>query len=112
MYKRQIQAASGKAHRITVIMPLLYGSRQHRRTYRESLDCAYALQELQSMGVSNIITFDAHEMCIRDRIKKSLDGVKVLGNGEITKALTVQLAAYTATAKEKIEKAGGKAEVI
>ena len=45
-------------------------------------------------------------------IKKSLDGVKVLGNGEITKALTVQLAAYTATAKEKIEKAGGKAEVI
>ena len=45
-------------------------------------------------------------------IKKSLDGVKVLGNGELTKALTVQLAAYTATAKEKIEKAGGKAEVI
>ena len=59
--KRLIQAASGKAHRITVIMPLLYGSRQHRRTYRESLDCAYALQELQSMGVSNIITFDAHD---------------------------------------------------
>ena len=59
--KRLIQAASGKAHRITVIMPLLYGSRQHRRTYRESLDCAYALQELQNMGVSNIITFDAHD---------------------------------------------------
>ena len=59
--KRLIQAASGKAHRITVIMPLLYGSRQHRRTYRESLDCAYALQELQSMGVANIITFDAHD---------------------------------------------------
>lgn len=59
--KRLIQAASGKAHRITVIMPLLYGSRQHRRTYRESLDCAYALQELQSMGVDNIITFDAHD---------------------------------------------------
>lgn len=59
--KRLIQAASGKAHRITVIMPLLYGSRQHRRTYRESLDCAYALQELQSMGVTNIITFDAHD---------------------------------------------------
>ena len=59
--KRLIQAASGKAHRITVIMSLLYGSRQHRRTYRESLDCAYALQELQSMGVANIITFDAHD---------------------------------------------------
>ena len=59
--KRLIQAASGKAHRITVIMPLLYGSRQHRRAYRESLDCAYALQELQSMGVQNIITFDAHD---------------------------------------------------
>ena len=59
--KRLIQAASGKAHRITVIMPLLYGSRQHRRTYRESLDCAYALQELQSMGVTNVVTFDAHD---------------------------------------------------
>lgn len=59
--KRLIQAASGKAHRITVIMPLLYGSRQHRRTYRESLDCAYALQELQGMGVANVITFDAHD---------------------------------------------------
>ena len=59
--KRLIQAASGKAHRITVIMPLLYGSRQHHRAYRESLDCAYALQELQDMGVENIITFDAHD---------------------------------------------------
>ncbi|WP_312645300.1 ribose-phosphate pyrophosphokinase [Hydrogenoanaerobacterium sp.] len=59
--KRLIQAASGKAHRVNVIMPLLYGSRQHRRSYRESLDCAVALQELQNMGVSNIITFDAHD---------------------------------------------------
>ena len=59
--KRLIQATSGKAKRMSVIMPLLYGSRQHRRTYRESLDCAYALQELQQMGVSNIITFDAHD---------------------------------------------------
>lgn len=59
--KRLIQAASGKAHRINVIMPILYGSRQHRRSYRESLDCAVALQELQAMGVSNIITFDAHD---------------------------------------------------
>lgn len=59
--KRLIQAASGKAHRVSVVMPLLYGSRQHRRNYRESLDCAVALQELQSMGVSNVISFDAHD---------------------------------------------------
>ncbi|MEG2699041.1 MAG: ribose-phosphate pyrophosphokinase [Ruthenibacterium sp.] len=59
--KRLIQAASGKAHRINVIMPMLYGSRQHRRSYRESLDCAVALQELQAMGVANIVTFDAHD---------------------------------------------------
>ena len=59
--KRLIQAASGKAYRINVVMPLLYGGRQHRRSYRESLDCAYALQELQSMGVSNVVTFDAHD---------------------------------------------------
>jgi len=59
--KRLIQAASGKAHRISIIMPMLYGSRQHRRNYRESLDCAFALQELEAMGVQNIITFDAHD---------------------------------------------------
>ncbi len=59
--KRLIQATSGKAKRISVIMPLLYGGRQHRRAYRESLDCAVALQELQAMGVSNIVTFDAHD---------------------------------------------------
>lgn len=59
--KRIIQAAGGKAHRINVIMPLLYGGRQHRRSYRESLDCAWMLQELQSMGVENILTFDAHD---------------------------------------------------
>ena len=58
---RIIQAASGKPHRINVIMPLLYGGRQHRRNYRESLDCAVALQEMQKMGVSNIITVDAHD---------------------------------------------------
>ena len=57
--KRLIQAVGGKAHRLNVIMPILYGSRQHRRNYRESLDCAVALQELQAMGVENIITFDA-----------------------------------------------------
>jgi len=58
---RIIQAASGKPHRINVIMPLLYGGRQHRRSYRESLDCAVALQELQRMGVSNLVTVDAHD---------------------------------------------------
>ncbi len=59
--KRLIQAVAGRAHRMTVIMPSLYGGRQHRRVVRESLDCAVALQELQSMGVANIITFDAHD---------------------------------------------------
>lgn len=59
--KRLIQAVAGRAHRMTVIMPSLYGGRQHRRISRESLDCAIALQELQSMGVQNIITFDAHD---------------------------------------------------
>ena len=59
--KRLIQAVSGRAHRVSVIMPSLYGGRQHRRMVRESLDCAVALQELQAMGVQNIITFDAHD---------------------------------------------------
>lgn len=59
--KRLIQAVSGKAHRISVIMPSLYGGRQHRRASRESLDCAVALQELQAMDVTNIICFDAHD---------------------------------------------------
>ena len=59
--KRIIQAIGGKAHRISIITPILYGGRQHRRNYRESLDCAVALQELQNMGVSNIIAFDAHD---------------------------------------------------
>lgn len=66
--KRIIQAISGKAHRINVIMPMLYGGRQHRRTYRESLDCAYALQELQSMGVSNLLTVDAHDFRVSNAI--------------------------------------------
>ena len=59
--KRLIQAVAGRAHRVSVIMPSLYGGRQHRRMVRESLDCAVALQELQAMGVKNIITFDAHD---------------------------------------------------
>lgn len=66
--KRIIQAASGKAHRITVIMPILYGGRQHRRSYRESLDCACALQELEAMGVSNIVTFDAHDPRVQNAV--------------------------------------------
>ena len=66
--KRLIEAASGKAHRVNVIMPLLYGSRQHRRNYRESLDCAVSLQELRAMGVSNIITFDAHDPRVQNAI--------------------------------------------
>jgi len=66
--KRIIQAAGGKAHRINVIMPILYGGRQHRRNYRESLDCACALQELQDMGVSNIVTFDAHDPRVHNAI--------------------------------------------
>ena len=66
--KRVIQAISGKAHRINVIMPILYGGRQHRRSYRESLDCACALQELQSMGVANIVTFDAHDPRVQNAI--------------------------------------------
>ena len=58
--KRIIAAIGGKAKRINVIMPMLYEGRQHRRSSRESLDCAMALQDLERMGVSNIITFDAH----------------------------------------------------
>ena len=59
--KRIIAAATAAAHRVTVIMPFLYESRQHKHTKRESLDCALALEELVKMGVSNIITFDAHD---------------------------------------------------
>ena len=59
--KRLIQAVAGRAHRVSVVMPSLYGGRQHRRISRESLDCAVALQELQAMGIANIITFDAHD---------------------------------------------------
>ena len=59
--KRIIAAANGKAHRINVIMPFMYEGRQHKRSGRESLDCAYALEELADMGISNFITFDAHD---------------------------------------------------
>ena len=66
--KRIIAAVGGKARRITVIMPFLYESRQHKRTARESLDCAIALQELVRMGVDNIITFDAHDPRVQNAI--------------------------------------------
>ena len=66
--KRIISAVGGKAGRITVIMPFLYESRQHKRTARESLDCAIALQELVAMGVDNIITFDAHDARVQNAI--------------------------------------------
>ncbi len=69
--KRIISAATGKAHRINVIMPFLYESRQHKRTKRESLDCALALQELTDMGVTNIITFDAHDPRVQNSIPLS-----------------------------------------
>ncbi len=66
--KRIIQAVAGRAHRVSVIMTSLYGGRQHRRMVRESLDCAVALQELQSMGVQNIITFDAHDPRLQNAV--------------------------------------------
>ena len=70
--KRMISACAGKTRRITVIMPMLYEGRQHRRSSRESLDCALALQELTHMGVSNIITVDAHDARVQNAIP--LDG--------------------------------------
>ena len=69
--KRVISAANGKAKRITVIMPFLFGGRQHRRTKRESLDCAIFLEELANMGVSNIVTFDAHDPRVQNAIPLS-----------------------------------------
>lgn len=66
--KRIIAAVGGKARRITVIMPYLYESRQHKRNSRESLDCALALQEMVAMGVDNIITFDAHDPRVQNAI--------------------------------------------
>ncbi len=66
--KRMICAVGGKARRLSLIMPMLYEGRQHRRTARESLDCAMALQELSAMGVSNIITFDAHDPNVQQAI--------------------------------------------
>ncbi len=66
--KRIIGATIANAHRVNVVMPFLYESRQHKRAKRESLDCAYALEELSSMGVDNIITFDAHDPRVQNAI--------------------------------------------
>ena len=84
--KRVISAMSGKAARITVIMPFLYESRQHKRSARESLDCAVALQELINLGVDSIITFDAHDARVQNAIPThSLENVKP--TYQFTKAL-------------------------
>ena len=88
--KRIISAATGKARRINVIMPYLYEGRQHKRNTRESLDCAYALEELTSMGVSNIVTFDAHDprvqnatpLCGFDNFSAYYQFLKALLSGE------------------------------
>ena len=69
--KRIIAAVAGKARRINVIMPFLYESRQHKRSKRESLDCALALKELNDMGVENILTFDAHDPRVQNAIPLS-----------------------------------------
>ena len=75
--KRVISAIGGKAKRITVIMPMLYEGRQHKRQSRESLDCAVCLQELVNMGVSNIITFDAHDPRVQNAIPlKSFENIQ------------------------------------
>ena len=66
--KRIVATARSSAHRISVIMPFLYQSRQHKRVHRESLDCAVALEELSSMGVANIVTFDAHDPTVQNAI--------------------------------------------
>lgn len=85
--KRIIAAAGGKARRISVIMPMLYEGRQHKRTTRESLDCALALQELVNMGVTNIITFDAHDPRVSNAIPLSgFDNVRP--TYQMLKALT------------------------
>ena len=88
--KRIISAATGKARRINVIMPYLYEGRQHKRNTRESLDCAYALEELTAMGVSNIVTFDAHDprvqnatpLCGFDNFNAYYQFLKALLNSE------------------------------
>ena len=93
--KRTIAAVGGKAKRITVIMPMLYGGRQHRRSSRESLDCALMLQELERMGVNNLITFDAHDPRVQNAVPEG-GFENVMPSYQIFKALlkkekTIQL---------------------
>ena len=88
--KRVIMACNGKARRVNVIMPFLYEGRQHKRNGRESLDCAYALRELRDMGISNFITFDAHDPRVQnaiplngfDNFTTPYEFIKVLLNAE------------------------------
>ena len=84
--RRTIMATGGKAKRITVIMPMLYEGRQHRRVSRESLDCASMLQDLVQMGVSNIVTFDAHDPRVQNSIPTS-DFESIMPSYQIFKAL-------------------------
>ena len=84
--KRIIAAMGGKARRISVIMPMLYEGRQHRRASRESLDCALALQELEHLGVSNIVTFDAHDPRVQNAIP-TLGFESIMPSYQIFKAL-------------------------
>lgn len=95
--KRIIQAASGKAHRINLIMPILYGGRQHRRNYRESLDCAVALQELQNLGVENIITFDAHD-------SRVCNAIPIMGFDNIIPSYQVLKAVFRTVSDLEIDK--------
>lgn len=95
--KRLIQAVAGKAHRINVVMPLLYGGRQHRRSYRESLDCAYMLQELQSMGVDNILTFDAHD-------PRVINAIPLLGFDNLMPTYQVMKEMFKDYPEEKFDK--------
>lgn len=89
--KRVIMACNGKAHRINVIMPFLYESRQHKRSGRESLDCAFALRELRNMGISNFVTFDAHDPRVQnsiplsgfDNVTTPYQFIRVLLNSEV-----------------------------
>ena len=88
--KRVIGAVGGKARRISVIMPMLYEGRQHKRAARESLDCALMLQELNSMGVTNLVTFDAHDARVQnaiplggfDNVRSSYQMIKALVRNE------------------------------
>jgi ribose-phosphate pyrophosphokinase len=99
--KRMIGAAGGKPRRITVIMPMLYEGRQHRRGARESLDCAIALRELVDMGVTNIITFDAHDSRVQNAIPYSgFENVSV--HYQMIKALKNNIADFSFDCKNAI----------